>query len=248
MDLQKRLHSFPDDLEEFFQHMLDTIDHNYQQQTAQTFQVALEASKPLTLMTYFMLDELETNPGFALELEPRVMSEMDITSRHDDMKLRINARCKDLLEVTRVKNPYCYNTPADASNGSIVSQLPASFSDYHVDFLHRTVRDFLHIRRTNEWIQAHVCRGFSCDHSLSAAFLAQIKTTSLVLGTVSQFQAFSDLLINIAHHAVVLSPEGALRLPHFLTVSSESLRVTSNSILSLPTDVNMLPCHKFLNR
>ena len=201
VDLQRRLRSLPDDLEEYFQHMLDTIDQNYQQQTAQTFQVALAASEPLTLMTYHMLDELETNPEFALNLETRVMSEMNIRSRHDDMKLRINARCKDLLQVTRIIDPvYDSNLKSIFSQGPM-DYLPKSFFDYQVDFLHRTVRDFFHIRRVYNWVEAHVSRDFNCHQSLCAAFLAQIKTTSVRSKTDFESRKLFDLFIGITHHA-----------------------------------------------
>ena len=200
-DLQRRLRRFPDDLEGYFQHMLDTVDRNYQQQTAQLFRVALEASEPLTLMTYSMLDELETCHDFALHLEPTVMSGSLIKSRHDDMKLRINARSKDLLEVTRIINPQGYNRSGDRSSTIITEQLPPSFSDYQVDFLHRTVRDFFRIKHIHDWIGAHVSRDFHYDQSLCAAFLAQIKTIPRNPNTTFEYQTLLDLVISMAYYA-----------------------------------------------
>ena len=201
VDLQRRLRSLPDDLEEYFQHMLDTIDQNYQQQTAQTIQVALAASEPLTLMTYHMLDELEISPDFSLNLETRVMSGMDIRSRHDDMKLRINARCKDLLQVTRIIDPVYDSKLESLFTQGPMEYLPKSFSDYQVDFLHRTVRDFFHIRRVHNWVEAHVSRDFNYNQSLCAAFLAQIKTTSLSSETDFESRKLLDLFIGMAHYA-----------------------------------------------
>ncbi|KAM0794759.1 hypothetical protein BDR22DRAFT_814707, partial [Usnea florida] len=173
VDLQRRLDSLPDDLEDYFKNMLDTIDPTYLQQAAQTFQVALKASKPLNLMTYCMLDKLETSPKYALELRCQVMSDGDIRSRHHDMKLRINARCKDLLE---------------------------SFFSYQVDFLHRTVRDFFHTRYMYVWVGANVSEEFNCNLSLCAAFVAQIKTASLAR-TDANFWTLSDLAVGMGHYA-----------------------------------------------
>ncbi len=197
VDLQRRLDSLPSDLEEFFQHMLDTIDPNYSQQTAQTFQVALEAAEPLTLMTYFMLDELELNPDFALSLETQVMPGSEIRSRHDDMKLRINARCKDLLQAKRIIRHVDESGP----DLSARDNLPASFSDYQVDFLHRTVRDFFHIKRIYDWVEAHVSRDFDYNQSLCAAFLAQIKTTSFHTEIDFEIQTLLDFFVGMGHYA-----------------------------------------------
>ena len=102
-DLERRLESLPTDLEAYFRHMLENIEEFYVQQTVQTFHVALQAVEPLSLMTYAMMDELEENPRYAIELPVQQMTTTDIESQCQDMKLRINARCKDLLQITRKK-------------------------------------------------------------------------------------------------------------------------------------------------
>ena len=102
-DLERRLQSLPTDLEAYFRHMLENIEDIYVQQTVQTFHVALQAVKPLSLMTYAMMDELEENPRYAIELPVQQLTTTDIESRCQDMKLRINARCKDLLQIARKK-------------------------------------------------------------------------------------------------------------------------------------------------
>ena len=100
-DLERRLQSLPTDLEAYFRHMLKNIEKVYVQQTVQTFQIALQAAQPLNLMTYAMIDELEEDPRFAIELPVQQMTTAQVESRCQDMKLRINARCKDLLQITK---------------------------------------------------------------------------------------------------------------------------------------------------
>ena len=100
-DLERRLQSLPTDLEAYFRHMLENIEDVYVQQTVQTFHIALQAVEPLNLMTYAMMDELEDNPQYAIELPVQEMARTEIESRCQDMKLRINARCKDLLQITK---------------------------------------------------------------------------------------------------------------------------------------------------
>ena len=200
MDLQRRLRRFPSDLETYFQHMSDNIDDNYRQQTAQTFLIALQASEPLSLMTYAMLDELEIDPSYALNLGIQQMSSADINSKHSDMKLRVNARCKDLLEVTPVRQKIRASLDKrDLTYDSYTSS--PSFYEYKVDFLHRTVRDFLHLKEIYEWVLGNVSCGFNVDQSLCAAFLAQVKTGSVQNVDFQKDGQLSPLVDGMIHYA-----------------------------------------------
>lgn len=128
VDLQKKLRGFPDTLEEFFRHMLDSVDNDYQEQTAQMFKIALEAGEPLSLMTYSFLDEEDLDLLITTPIKPLTTS--DVLSRQEDMKKRLNARCKGLLEVVSAR----------ATTGDIITD---GFYASKVDFLHRTAYDFV---------------------------------------------------------------------------------------------------------
>ena len=160
MDLRKRLRHLPADLESYFAHMLASIDTFYEQQTAQTFKIALDASEPQTIMTYVMLDELDEDPQFALHLDIREWQSSEIRSRVENMVLRINARGMGLLEVVRGKN----------SDGLGADE---------VDFLHRTVRDFFRLEAPGDWIARHLPPSFNPDELLYNAILAQVKSLSV---------------------------------------------------------------------
>ena len=200
IDLQRRLRRVPTDLEKYFQHMLNSIDDNYRQQTAQTFLIALQASEPLSLMTYAMVDELEIDPSYALDLGIQQMSSADITSKHRDMKLRINARCKDLLEVTPVRPKPRVSLDKETLGDDLSKSVP-SFYGYQVDFLHRTVRDFLHLKEISKWVLGNVSCGFNVDQSLCAAFLAQVKTISVQNHNIQRDGQFSCLVDDMLHYA-----------------------------------------------
>ena len=96
-NLRRRLRHLPADLEYYFAHMLATIDTFYEQQTAQTFQIALHASEPQDIMTYVMLDELDEDRQFALNLDIREWQSDEIRPKTEGMELRINARGMGLL-------------------------------------------------------------------------------------------------------------------------------------------------------
>ena len=200
MDLQRRLRRFPSDLEGYYLHMLNNIDDNYQYQTAQTLLLALQAPEPLSLMTYAMVNELEIDPFYALDLRIQQMSSADIACKHSNMKLRINARCMDLLEVKPVRRkPRASRGRRDLAYDSDTS-LP-SFYQYQVDFLHRTVRDFLHLKEIHEWVLENVSCDFDVDQSLCAAFLAQVKTVSVQNVNLQNDRQLSLLVDGMMHHA-----------------------------------------------
>ena len=123
-DLQRRLREFPETLEEYFRHILDSIEPFYREQTAQSFEFALEAVEPLSLLTYSFLDEENLETTLASTNNPLTTS--DIVIREDDMQRRLNGRCKGLLEVVRGEK-----------------RSPNEFPLLRIDFLHRTVHDFL---------------------------------------------------------------------------------------------------------
>lgn len=58
--LKMRLHILPADLEQYFQHILDNIEDIYQQQAAESFQIALSAHEPLTLFKFSLMRKSRT--------------------------------------------------------------------------------------------------------------------------------------------------------------------------------------------
>ena len=159
-DLRRRLRLLPADLESYFTHMLATIDTFYEQQTAQTFQIALHTAEPQNIMTYVMLDELDEDLQFALDLDIREWQRNEIRSKAESMELRINARGMGLLEVVRSKD-------SDGLGGE------------EVDFLHRAVRDFFRLKAPEDWIARRLPPSFNPDQLLYNAILAQVKTMSV---------------------------------------------------------------------
>lgn len=86
--------------------------------------------QPLSVACYRYLENEHREPGYALEavIEPFPIKQLVLV--HRDVRNRINFSCKDLLEI----------------NGTSTHQR----FDYQVDFLHRTVRDFLMEKDMNQ--------------------------------------------------------------------------------------------------
>ncbi|KAK4097349.1 hypothetical protein N658DRAFT_293023 [Parathielavia hyrcaniae] len=123
-DLQRRLRAFPSDLDDFFSHILESLDGAYRVQTARLFQVSLAAPRPLSLLNYWYIDMDEVDEHFLSRMSNLALYPQELAARQGEMGKRLNGRFKGLLEVTTLPNaepPYCHR----------------------VDFLHRTVKDFL---------------------------------------------------------------------------------------------------------
>ena len=203
-DLERRLQSLPTDLKTYFRHMLDTIEDVYNQQTVRTFHIALQAVEPLNLMTYVMLDEIEENPEYAIELPAQQMTRENIDSRCQDMKLRIDARCKDLLQVTRKKSCewMSYLDYSLCSEETLDVELsPQPLFQYEVDFLHRTVKDFFRVNDIQTFIASRLPKTFNSSELLCHAFLAQIKVASIESEPTDQVTEMSDLIDDLMHYA-----------------------------------------------
>ena len=123
--MRRRLEGFPETLDEFFRHMLGSVPKFYRIQTVRALQVATSVDYPLPLMTYSFLNDVEDDPHLADREDRRPCDKYEIVQRFDTMRRRLDSWCKGLLEAT--------------GSGSGLQ----AYLSYRVDFLHRTVRDFL---------------------------------------------------------------------------------------------------------
>ena len=120
----QRLNQFPEDLEDFFQHMIETIPPLYQRQAVRTFIITMSAPEPLLLTLHAFLDYIEDDPEFFLK-RTQILEETELIRMHERMRRQLEGRTKGLLEV--VSDP----------------STKLRYFQFSVDFLHRTVRDFL---------------------------------------------------------------------------------------------------------
>ncbi|KAI0975368.1 hypothetical protein F4678DRAFT_420102 [Xylaria arbuscula] len=121
--LRKIVDEFPDDLHEYFARMIRRVPKLHREEMAQTFLVAVEELQPLPLYAFALLEEERKNSNYAMEAPVEPISEGDVAPKYSALKDRIRNRCSDLLIVDNEPHPV--------------------FLSHSVDFLHRTVRDFL---------------------------------------------------------------------------------------------------------
>lgn len=152
-DLQKRISLLPSDLEELFKKILDRLDPYYFEQASKLFQM-MPAAAPRSL-TVLCISFADDDLGAALRARTQPLTSGELDSRAESVRRRLNSRSKGLLEATPTKDH-----PARAQ----------------VQYLHRTVKDFLPRHEIWEYILSGTNDSFNANVMLCGAYLLHIKT------------------------------------------------------------------------
>ncbi|SMR61740.1 unnamed protein product [Zymoseptoria tritici ST99CH_3D1] len=163
-ELQQRLARLPKELESFFDHMLDRVFQIYRKKSYTMLLVTYHAHDLLApLACWFISEQSSELDGFH-EIKPTESRRNH--KRRKDIDFRLWSYCRGLLVVQEV------------SMAAEWAALPSSslFSQ-RVNFLHRTVREYLvrpHVvRRLEQWMPS----GFDVDELICKAIRAQIRTS-----------------------------------------------------------------------
>ena len=188
-DLLRRLNELPTDLEQYFLHILTNLDSFYLYQASQFFRLVLEARKPLSMLTFSYLDE--DDPDFALKRKIKPISKEEEAARCETTERRLNSRCKGLLESRRRQTCEGFSN----ADGAVAERI-----SYEVDYLHRTVRDFLSTPTVHVKLVAPDTPEFNANMTLTRAFVAQIKGLRRDSHGESNFQALWNLVFDTLHY------------------------------------------------
>ncbi|KAI0191927.1 hypothetical protein F4808DRAFT_443458 [Astrocystis sublimbata] len=141
-DLQRRLDSLPNDLESFFRQMINHVDRFHRPNMAKLFLTAVNAKQSLDIEIYRYQEYEEQDTQYALYwLKDGAKSQQKLLQ--EPCRQRINARCGGLLEI----------------------------QEGRVDFLHRSVRDFLLTQEVNDELHRESGPDFKVNLSILKAFL-----------------------------------------------------------------------------
>ncbi|KAF2439909.1 hypothetical protein P171DRAFT_421174 [Karstenula rhodostoma CBS 690.94] len=152
--LRKRLEGLPDDLEKFFDLLMRSVDPVYGERMARTFLTAMASPEPLRIVHYSFLDEEDPYLGWTMPFLK--MEEESLAERIAETRWRLNGRYKGLLE------------PATDSDSPRVT----------VDFLHRTLRDFLGTAPMKLFLESRAPPNFNPIKAAIGAWLGEAKTTN----------------------------------------------------------------------
>ncbi|KAI0449273.1 hypothetical protein F5B21DRAFT_520500 [Xylaria acuta] len=101
-EMHRRLESFPDTLDEFFQHMLGSVDKIYLPQTIRVFQLSTSGPEPLPMLYYSFLGDIEQGLVLIRKLHDTCPG-AELLQRRDAMQRKLDAWCKGLLELVEAK-------------------------------------------------------------------------------------------------------------------------------------------------
>ncbi|KAJ3522886.1 hypothetical protein NM208_g12674 [Fusarium decemcellulare] len=153
-DLEKRLNLLPTELKGLYERILDGIDPLYRQHTAQLFKMMTSCIALPPLLAFWFADETDFMER-ALRENPDTLPEYEVLERQEDMRRRLNSRCRGLLDVdTDLPNPQFGGT---------------------VRYLHKTVVEFIQSPSGKELMNKHLDSSFDADIRLAAAQVALLK-------------------------------------------------------------------------
>ena len=175
-ELQDRLRILPTELEEFFQHILNSTETVYHKGAARLYLMCLSAQGNLTTMTASFFSEEE--PNFALARGSYSWTQGEIENRKRDIAKRILARCTDLIEV---------------------------YKDDQVEFLHRTVHDFLNLRDVHDLLVHRAGDDFDTHQYMCNATLSQllVDITGYFIDSKT-LDGFTPLVEKVLDHAYMM--------------------------------------------
>ena len=191
-DLRKKLKTMPPTLEEYFQRIFDKIDVSDWTESAQVFLTTAHAVQPLSIAAYHYLEQEGREPGFAKRAPVQPMSQAQLLTLYKDVHDRLNFLCKDLIEITEIK-------------------VDTSLVDYQVDFLHKTVKDFLMTKDMHELLLKRATEDHANDwdtyRSLCNAALARAKSLPLQQGIRQGLNTLFNLVDEFMYYAHELEVE-----------------------------------------
>jgi len=203
-DLMKRLGTIPEDLERFLKQILESVDPFYHPRMARVLATSMAAKEPLPTLIYAFQEDECDNADYALNapLSPIGLSELD--SMAEMVRRRLEARCKGLLEI----------------NGE------------RVEFLHRTVRDFLGTAQMTDFIDEKIgCNKFTPSLSILRAYVLWCKRTpgsvirQMILGAYAEPLRYAEPLDPTLEYASISEDEDLEATETLLEELETSLQV-----------------------
>ncbi|UKZ52663.1 hypothetical protein TrVGV298_006444 [Trichoderma virens] len=151
--LQKILREFPPDLEAYFDHIIENIKDVYKEEMAQIFLTTIAQVQPLPLFVFSLLEKERLDADYAIKAQICPLSLEEVQTSDEKWKARIQNRCSDLVTVEDKDHPI--------------------FLLHPVDYLHRTVGDFLRERYYDKLKE--LAPGFNAYNSLCKMMLFLLK-------------------------------------------------------------------------
>lgn len=158
-DLQRRLAELPPGLEDLYANILGKLNVRYLEHASQLFQIvrAHDSSPTLLCMAFADLEDGQT----ALKAPIRPLSSAEISNLCKNMKRKLTSRCLGLLDTSSTNN--------------VVTFEDGDGADFEVQYLHRSVRDYIEDPTVWDWLTLANKEAFDPNLALFKANLMHLK-------------------------------------------------------------------------
>lgn len=174
-EIRDKLGKFPSHLDDYFRHMLDTMDVFYQKKTAQIFRLCIRTHAPLALIGFALLDDEDPLASKIRTGSDLTKDEIDVL--HKRLKQQVEMHGPDLLEVV--------------DSG----RYP------HVQFTHRTVRDFLTHNSMDTMFAERAGEEFKPLETLCRMSILTIKYIKLLTESSHERELYLSLIDDVLDYA-----------------------------------------------
>jgi hypothetical protein len=180
--LRKIVHQFPTDLEDYFERIVKSVRPQYLEEMSQIFLITVDELQPLPLYAFSLLERERQDDHYAIRAPIKEIYDGQLYEKYPVWKSHIQNRCSDLLVVDSDPHPLCLSHP--------------------VDFLHRTVRDFLQDSYYAQ-LRANLKSEFSSTVSLCRMCLVLLKSLPTPnfkkVAFINKVVGLTDELLYYAH-------------------------------------------------
>ena len=159
-DLQERLDQLPEELEDLYDRILESVDLRYHEHTAQLLQLMLAFRRPPSPLLFWYADQVNFMDR-AIKEDPQMVLREEALDRVEDIRRRLNSRCKGLLEIREITAASSH--PSSPHIGG------------HVDYLHKTVYEFISSRKTEQKLKKYLGTSYDAHLRIAAAYATLTK-------------------------------------------------------------------------
>lgn len=177
VDLERRLQELPTELKHLYERILVALDPFYLGHAAELFQLVEKSTMAPAVLLVSYADE-KADRILTREVDAITLTEFQL--RYETTRRRLNSRCKGLLEMPRLST--------STTRGFFT---PATAKDLTVQYLHRTVKDYLDTQEVRAKLDAALNKGFDPHLSLLVGNLALLKTIRI---DIEQLQSADSYL------------------------------------------------------
>ncbi|RGP69062.1 vegetative incompatibility het-e-1 [Fusarium longipes] len=158
-DLQKRLDRLPAEIKDLYERILENIDSGYRKHTAQLLKLMMAFKTRPSPLLFWYADEIDFM-GRTIKEDPTTITRQESLERVEDIRRRLNSRCKGLLEIHQ--------------NTTTTDQFSSHFGGT-VDYLHKTVYEFVCSRKTQRRLRKYLRHPYDANLRIAAAYAALTK-------------------------------------------------------------------------